>query len=112
MTHQPDIGTEGHGSHGNESRHPTPLTYFKVAMTLSAITGFEVLVFYADFVGHGIIGILFVLSTAKFILVAMYYMHLKFDSRIFSTMFVAGLVLAGLVIFTLMGLLEFFLQRT
>ena len=60
----------------------------------------------------GIIGILVVLSTAKFILVAMYYMHLKYESRIFSTLFVAGLVLAGLMIFTLMGLLEFFLQRT
>ncbi len=112
MTQESEAAAQRQESHGNEIDHPTPLTYFKVAMTLSAITAFEVLVFYANFVRHAIIGILVVLSTAKFILVAMYYMHLKFESRIFSILFVAGLVLAGLMIFTLMGLLEFFLQRT
>ena len=44
------------------------------------------------------IPILFVLSTGKFALVAMYYMHLKFDHKLFTYMFVAGFVLAAFVI--------------
>ena len=90
------------------SGHPTPSTYFKVAMTLSAITGVEIAVFYLEFVGHGIIPILVLLSGAKFIIVCMYYMHLKFDDRIFSTMFVAGLVTAAGIVMALMGLFRFF----
>ena len=90
------------------SEHPTPGTYFKVAMVLAAITAVEVAVFYLEFVGYGIIPILALLSGAKFILVMMYYMHLKFDSRIFSTLFVAGLVLAASVLFALMALFRFF----
>ncbi len=90
------------------SAHPTTSTYFKVAMTLSILTAIEVAVFYLDFVGHGIIPILALLSGAKFILVMMYYMHLKFDNRIFSTMFVAGLVTAAGVILALMAMFRFF----
>lgn len=92
----------------HESAHPTPGTYFKVAMALSAITAIEVAVFYLEFVGHAIIPILVLLSGAKFILVCMYYMHLKFDDRIFSTMFVAGLVTASGVVMALMALFRFF----
>jgi len=35
-----------------------------------------------------------VLSLAKAILVLLYFMHLKFDSRIFTYLFVAGIVLS------------------
>ena len=77
-------------------------------MVLSIITAIEVGVFYLEFVGWGIIPILVLLSAAKFLLVAMYYMHLKFDDRIFSTMFVAGLVVASGVVLALMALFSFF----
>lgn len=88
--------------------HPSPGTYFKVAMILTALTAVEVAALSASFLGHAVILILALLSGAKFILVAMYYMHLKFDSRIFSTMFVAGLVLASGVTFALMALFNWF----
>jgi cytochrome c oxidase subunit 4 len=88
--------------------HPTPGTYFKVAMALTAITAAEVGLFYLEFLGHGIIPILVLLSASKFILVAMYYMHLKFDSPIFSTMFVIGLIVAAGIVLALMALFNFF----
>jgi cytochrome c oxidase subunit 4 len=37
---------------------------------------------------------LIVLSVVKALLVLMYFMHLKFDSRVFSYLFIAGCVLA------------------
>jgi caa(3)-type oxidase subunit IV len=40
------------------------------------------------------IPILIVLSLVKAILVLLYFMHLKFDSRIFTYLFVAGIVLS------------------
>ena len=88
--------------------HPTPLTYFKIAMTLSVITAIEVGIFYLEWLGHGIIPILVILSGAKFALVVMFYMHLKYDHRLFSWMFVGGLLLAVAVVFALMGLFRFF----
>ncbi|HJO82318.1 MAG: cytochrome C oxidase subunit IV family protein [SAR202 cluster bacterium] len=88
--------------------HPTPATYFKVAMTLVAITGVEIGVFYVTSLGYGIIPVLAILSAVKFALVAMFYMHLKYDARLFSAMFVTGVVLAVTVVFALLGLFQVF----
>ena len=89
--------------------HPTPTTYVAVAMTLSAITAIEVGVFYLTWLGYWIIPVLVVLSGAKFAMVVMFYMHLKYDARLFSGLFVGGLALAISVVFALMGLFRFFL---
>ena len=53
--------------------------------------------------------VLVLLSGAKFALVVMFYMHLKYDARLFSGLFVGGLALAISVSFALMALLHFFL---
>ena len=89
--------------------HPTAMTYFKVAMVLSVITAIEVGIFYLTWLGHGIIPILAVLSIAKFALVGMFYMHLKYDHQLFSSMFVAGLITATGVVIALMALFGFFI---
>lgn len=91
-----------------DADHPTPSMYFKVAMTLTIITAIEVGIFYLEWLGYGIIPILVILSGAKFAMVAMFYMHLKYEHRLFSTMFVCGLVLASAVVFALMFLFNFF----
>lgn len=88
--------------------HPTPATYLKVALTLSVITFLEFIVFYAEWLGHGIIPILIILSGAKFSLVAMFYMHLRYDARLFSGMFTAGLAVAGAIVLALMALFRWF----
>lgn len=88
--------------------HPTPATYFRVAMTLVVLTILEVVLFLIEDLSYGIIPILAVLSIGKFVLVAMYYMHLRFDHRIFNIMFISGLVLAVGMVFALMGLFTWF----
>ena len=89
--------------------HPTPATYFKIAMILSILTAVEVAIFYVTPLGYAIIPILAVLSIGKFALVVLYYMHLKFDSKIFSGMFFFGMFVATGVIFALMALFSWFL---
>ncbi len=98
--------------------HPTPLTYFKVAITLSVLTALEFGLFYLEWLSYAIIPIMGFLSAAKFLLVAMFYMHLRYDKvgvsifgrdvPIFSLMFVAGLIVAAGVVFALMALFAFF----
>jgi cytochrome c oxidase subunit 4 len=102
-----DSGTEAQGG-AVHTGHPTPVTYFKVAMTLSIITAVEVGVFYIEDLGKGIIPVLVILSTVKFALVAMFYMHLRYDSRIFSGLFIGGLALAISVTLAVLGLFQFF----
>jgi cytochrome c oxidase subunit 4 len=64
--------------------HPSPGKYFKIAITLVIITAIEVGVFYVEELKWGIIPVLLILSGLKFGLVAMFYMHLKYDSKLFS----------------------------
>ena len=97
-------GEEQAASHEVHTGHPTPATYFKVAVTLTLITLLEVGVFYVTGLGYGIIPILVILSGVKFVLVAMFYMHLRYDAELFTRFFVGGLALAGAVVITLMAL--------
>ncbi len=86
--------------------HPTPFTYFKVAMLLAIMTGVEVGVFYVDALEPAFLPIFLILSVAKFALVVMFYMHLKFDNRLFSGVFVGGLLLAVAVGVALMSMFQ------
>lgn len=47
---------------------------------------------------------LFSMSTVKFLLVAMFFMHLKGDKRMYGAMFTTGLFIAAGVIFALLAL--------
>ena len=105
MTHESQTGQQT--QEAAHTGHPTPLTYFKVAMILSAITAVEVGVFYIEALGKGIIPVLVVLSAMKFALVAMFYMHLKYDARLFSGLFVGGLALALAVFLSVLSLFTF-----
>ncbi len=73
---------------------PTPGDYVKVGLALAVVTLIEVGVYYVDAIRDYLAAILIVLSALKFSLVVLWFMHLRFDSRVFSTMFVGGLVLA------------------
>lgn len=88
--------TPAHES-GHEVPHPRPGVYVAVALVLGVITLTEVGVFYFEGAKRFIIPILLALSAAKFVLVAGFYMHLKFDSVLFRRLFVGGIVLAAAI---------------
>ena len=91
-----------------EPAHPTPLTYIKVATILAVITIVEVGIFYIDALEPAFLPIFLILSATKFVIVILFYMHLKFDDRLFSRLFVGGLLLAAAVIVTLLALFRVF----
>ena len=90
--------------HTPEHGHPTPLTYVKVALTLSAITAVEVGLFYLDMVPAMFVACFFVLSATKFVMVALFYMHLRYEARLFSTLFFGGVVLAMIVVVSVLAI--------
>ena len=91
-----------HSEHG----HPTWKTYVVVGAILTVITAIEVAIFYIPALAGVIVPTLLVLSTAKFLIVVLWYMHLKFDSAIFGRMFFAPLFLAMLVVLGLIILFK------
>lgn len=85
--------------------HPGPMTYIMVAVVLTVLTALEVAVFYIPALEVAILPILLTLTTGKFVLVVMFYMHLKMDSKVFTWVFAAPLVLA---MFLVIGLVVLF----
>lgn len=86
--------------------HATVRTYLMVALVLAVLTLIEFGVLYLPG-GSGIaVPVLLLLSVAKFALVAMFFMHLKFDSKVFSLFFVPGLALAAMVAASLAALMH------
>ncbi len=78
-----------------ERAHPGPLEYTRIGLILAVITAVEVGAFYMDIAQWALVSILVVLSAVKFTLVVMWFMHLRFDSRLFSGLLVGGLMLAA-----------------
>ncbi|HEX8394324.1 MAG TPA: cytochrome C oxidase subunit IV family protein [Longimicrobium sp.] len=87
-----------HGAHA----HPTNRFYLIIGAILLVLTGLEVLGYLGE--TNGTLGsgaaatIILVLSAAKFVLVVAYYMHLKFDHKLFTGVFLFPAALAILVI--------------
>src|SRR5688572_7959061 len=88
--------------------HPSPRSYVGIAIILAIITALEVAIYYVPSLESYLVAFLLVFSAIKFYLVIMWFMHLRFDSKIFRRLFLTGLILAGLV-FTVV-LLTFFLH--
>ncbi len=78
---------EGHGL--------SDLGYVKIAIALAIVTAIEVALSYTqDQLGALFLPLLLILMGIKFFSVVLYFMHLKFDNRLFSVMFYIGIVLA------------------
>ena len=89
-----------------EQEHPhDDSLYIKIALILGAITAAEVMTFYVD-TGPFKVPLLVVMMITKFSIVALYFMHLKYDSNLFTRVFVSGILLAvGVYMIALTSLL-------
>lgn len=99
-----DAGAEHGGEHSEAPHHPSGWEYVKIAGILAAVTALEVFTYFRSVVdwGAALVPSLLVMMVVKFYLVATWFMHLRFDSRLFARLFVTGLVLAvGVYVITL-----------
>lgn len=100
----------------HQSAHAEPVEhgmstrgYIVIALILAAITALEVSTYYVDF-GPLFLPSLLIMMVIKFVMVVSYFMHLKFDNKIFSWLFYAGLFLAIGVYVTALATFQFFLR--
>ena len=79
-------------AHG-EHKHPSDWFYVKIAAILAAFTAAEVSISYMD-IGVVFMPLLLTLMVFKFVMVVLFFMHLKYDHAIFGKLFWGGLFLA------------------
>ena len=96
MSDQPQAG---------HSRHPTFKQYVLVAIILFTITIVEFLIIWpVNHIEAFSTPILIILSIVKFAIVISFYMHLKFDNKLLTWIFLGGLALGTAVTFSLLFL--------
>jgi len=85
--------------------HGTPAFYAIVGLILAVITLVEFLIFYVESLGVLLIPIMLILSLMKFVIVVAFFMHLRFDNKLFTYLFFAGFILAAVIAVALLVLL-------
>jgi cytochrome c oxidase subunit 4 len=74
-------------------------TYVIIGVILLVVTALEIVAYMAeDMLGGAVAPVILALSAVKFVLVVAFYMHLKYDSKLFTGIFLFPLALATLVI--------------
>jgi cytochrome c oxidase subunit 4 len=99
-------GGESPSGQGDHSGHASPRTYWAIGGILTVITAMEVAAFYIPAMAPVLVPVLLVLSATKFMLVIMFFMHLRFDSKVFSGVFLTGMVLASFMTVALIVLFK------
>ncbi len=79
---------------GTAHDHPGEAQYIKIALILALITGAEVAIYYIKALKGVLVPALIVFSIVKFVMVVAFFMHLRFDSRLFRRLFILGVGLA------------------
>ncbi|MXW96694.1 MAG: cytochrome C oxidase subunit IV family protein [Acidimicrobiaceae bacterium] len=106
---EPEAAEHHDEHHGEGHAHPSDWAYVKIAVVLAAITALEVFTYFESVVDWGValVPSLIFMMVVKFYLVATWFMHLRFDSKLFGRMFTAGLVLAAGVYLVTLTVFEF-----
>jgi len=87
--------------------HPTWKQYRWVALFLTLVTVVEVWIYYIPSFANGpaFVPSLLGMSAAKFTIVVMFYMHLKYDHKLFRALFTGPLMIAMATLLALLFLL-------
>jgi cytochrome c oxidase subunit IV len=89
-----------------EHAHPDWKFYTMIGLALAVLTAIEVAVIYIPALEPIEVPLVLGISLIKFVLVVLFFMHLRFDSPLFSWVFVAQLLLAALVVASLIILFK------
>lgn len=92
-----------------EAGHASVGTYVRVAIVLGIVTALEVGVIYIRQVTPILVPLLLVMSAAKFSLVVLFFMHLRYESRALAALFAGPVVIAIALAVALMTLAGAFL---
>src|SRR3954470_21406730 len=112
MAHQEHTtSVEEHELHamGEVHEHPTWREYKWVALILTLITVVEVWIYYTSFKDSPLfVPVLLIMSAVKFAIVVAFYMHLKYDHKLFRALFIGPLIIAISTVIALLFLFHKF----
>ena len=92
-------------AHAPGEGHATVQTYIKVAVVLGILTAIEIAALYVPGIpSAALVALLLVFSVLKFGLVVAFFMHLRYDSKLLTALFVGPLIIAVGIILALMAL--------
>ena len=72
--------------------HPTPAVYWGIAVFLAVVTGIEIAVPSISALDPVKVPLLLILGAIKFGTVVAYFMHLRYDSKLYRTLFLFGVI--------------------
>jgi cytochrome c oxidase subunit IV len=93
----------------DEHPHASIGTYVKIAIVLTALTALEFSVIYIRALTPILVPLLLVMSAGKFALVVLFFMHLRYDKPLLTTLFAVPLLIAIAIIVAMMTLADRFL---
>ena len=96
MAEQTQTAGGSAAGHDGAHDHPGVGQYIEIGAILALLTAIEVSLFFAKLDQAIAVPVLIVLTILKFVLVVLWFMHLRFDHRVFRRLFFTGVVLAGL----------------
>ena len=93
------VEEHAHHAHGGEEPHiPSDMYFIKVAVILAIVTALETSTYWWPDSMHSVATpALIIMMIIKFFMIILIFMHLKFDNKLFTSMFVAGLAFAVVV---------------
>jgi len=92
-------------THAPGAGHATVQTYIRVAVVLGILTAIEIGALYVPGLPkHILVALLLVFSVIKFALVVAFFMHLRYDNKLLTALFVGPLLIAMIIILALMAL--------
>jgi cytochrome c oxidase subunit 4 len=83
--------TDPYEANAPHKEHPSAKEYIRIGIILGVLTALEVASYYVDVSTSVLIPTLFVLAFVKFVMVVLWFMHLKFDDRRYARFFVMGI---------------------
>jgi cytochrome c oxidase subunit 4 len=92
-------------AHAAGEGHASVQTYVRVAVVLGILTAIEIGALYVPGLPkHLLVTLLLVFSVIKFALVVAFFMHLRYDNKVLTALFVGPLLIAMIIILALMAL--------
>jgi cytochrome c oxidase subunit 4 len=103
-----DAHDDEHGAH-QRHKEPTDRQYIFIALFLAFLTALEIAATETGVLeGPMLIVALVALMVVKFLFVILFFMHLRFDSRLFSLVFYIGLGMAVVLYVAVLATFHFF----
>jgi cytochrome c oxidase subunit 4 len=100
-----DSSPAAHAPTAHDEGHASVQTYIRVAVVLAILTAIEIGALYVPGLPkHVLVTLILIFGTMKFALVVAFFMHLRYDNKVLTALFVGPLIIAMVIILAIMAL--------